>query len=422
MPATLRRPVVVAVVIGVLVVAGALYQSRPSQPAVGGPSPTPAASSSPSSLPSPSVIIIRAPSWTATGNMARPREGATAVPLLDNTVLVIGGNSNVAGPAAEIYDPRTGSWTATEPVITSDIQVTATRLLDGRVLVTSGGGDPSAPPTADLYDPTTGTWAATGALETPRWNASATLLPDGKVLVAGGDTFTHFFNPSVATSELYDPVTGSWTATGSLGTARSGHTATLLPDGRVMVAGGINLNDTLSYRLASAELYDPATGTWAPTGDMTEARESHTATLLGDGTVLAVGGWGEEAISASAELYDPTTGAWIAAGSPGTQFDGFTATLLSDGRVLVAGGMDSQQPTAKASTIIYDPDTGRWAATADMIQGRSGHTATLLPDGGVLVAAGSSERQSRDDEVPAHGAVWLSSAELYDPGNNLGSN
>jgi hypothetical protein len=405
--------VAAAVAIGFSLVGGALVGGLLTTPTPGPTFPSPTESA----IPSPSV---RAASWTATGGMARPRQSGVAVPLLDGTVLVIGGNSNVGEPAAELYDPQTGRWTATAPMVTSEWQVTATRLLDGRVLVTSGGGDPSGPSIAELYDPSTRSWAATGSLGTPRWDASATLLPDGKVLVAGGDTFTHSFNPSVASAELYDPVTGSWAATGSMDTARSWHTATSLRDGKVLVAGGVNLNDTLSYTLATAELYDPGTGTWARTGDMTEVRQSHTATLLGDGSVLVASRVGQD--STTAEVYDPTTGSWTAAGSLSAPLEGFTATLLLDGRVLVAGGMDTRpfnasDAPATAAAELYDANTGTWSATIEMIQARTRHTATLLLDGRVLVAAGISVRGSYSGETDGHDVGWLSSAELYDPGS-----
>ena len=366
-----------------------------------------------SAIPSPSA---RAASWTATGSMARTRDGAVAVPLRDGKVLVVGGNSNVADPAAEVYDPGTGTWTPTGPMVTPCGAFTATQLRDGRVLFACGAADPGVLASAELYDPSTGSWIATGAPGTPRNNATATLLPDGKVLLAAGDIITHFFNPSVATTELYDPATGSWTPTGDMQTARSWHTATLLGNGKVLVAGGANENDTLSYSLASAELYDPATGTWTPTGDMTEVRTSPTATLLDDGRVLVVGGSGDGAL-ASAEIYDPTTETWTATGSLSMPRVGNPATLLSDGRVLVAGGRvgDDLCGPRSASAELYDPRTRTWATTSDMIRGRDGHTATLLPDGRVLVAGG--RHSGKGFEPCGPGIDFLSSAELYDPGS-----
>jgi N-acetylneuraminic acid mutarotase len=417
-----------AAVIAVIAVGGAFYLLRPGQPAVGTPSPTPSASSSPaeSADPSPTFVPARPASWTATGSMAGQVHGGIAVVLQDGRVLVMGGFSS-PGPAAEVYDPRTGTWTATGPMVTPRWQSAAVRLLDGRVLVASGAGDPGVLASAELYDPRTDSWTATGSSATARYYATLTLLDDGKVLLAGGDKVTHSFNPSVASAELYDPATGSWTQTGSMHTARSLHIAMLLPGGKVLVVGGWNENDTLSYPLASAEVYDPATGTWAAAHDMLESTSVQTATLLANGRILVVGGTYElptpefvspwEGIAASAELYDPAADAWTMTGDLGKTVRGYTATLLSDGRVLVAGGMDrpwTAYAPASASAAVYDPSTGTWGATRDMIEGRSEHTATLLPDGMVLVAGGIIGLGSNDDGPGILGI--RASAELYDPG------
>jgi hypothetical protein len=333
-----------------------------------------------------------------------------AVLLQDGKVLVVGGNSNVADPAAEVYDPRTGTWTATGAMVTPRMQFAAVRLLNGRVLVV-GGAEVSLAggvlASAELYDPDTGTWTATGSLGTARFNITATLLPDGEVLVAGGNIVTaDESTPAVASAELYDPGTGSWTAAGSMGTARGGlegNTATLLGTGKVLVVGGD----------ATAELYDPDTRTWAPTGDMTPIL-SPTATLLGDGRVLVVGF--EVGPSSLAELYDPTTDSWTATGTLSEPIMGYTATLLSDGRVLVVGGEGFRDVcgTRLRSAELYDPRTGTWGPTSDMVQGRAGHTATLLPDGKVLVASG--QHSGMGGEPCGPGLDLLSSAELYDPG------
>src|SRR5207253_189440 len=173
----------------------------------------------------------------------------------------------------------------------------------------------------------------TGSLATARYFHTATLLPNGKVLVAGGDGD----GPSQESAELYDPASGTWTASGSLGAARDAPAATLLPNGKVVVAGVFNGIFDTGFNLASAELYDPASGTWTATGSLGAARSDHTATLLPNGKVLAAGGFGAGYLS-SAELYDPASGTWSATGSFTTGRNEHRATLLPNGKVLVAGG------------------------------------------------------------------------------------
>ena len=227
-----------------------------------------------------------------------------------------------------------------------------------------------------------GTWAATGALLEARYGIRATLLLDGTVLVAGGALNSEPY--VLASAELYDPSTGSWTTTGAMIEARSGYSATLLPDGEVLVAGGIStIVGSSPFPLATAELYDPRTGTWTAIDSMATARTGHTATLLVDGKVLVAGGlaaFGDNiprSTLASAELYDPGTKTWTAAAGMNEARDGHTATLLLDGKVLVVGGGNSQ-----ASAELYDSRGKTWTAVANPTEARSGYTATRLPMAG----------------------------------------
>jgi hypothetical protein len=176
---------------------------------------------------------------------------------------------------------------------------------------------------------------------------TATLLRDGRVLVTGG-------NGGFTASELYDPGTGRWTATGSMAQGRIGHTATLLPDGMVLVTGGCACSDPGAGERVTAELYDLGIGKWMPTGSMGTARIFHTATLLADGTVLVVDD-GLQDRPASAELYDPGSGRWTATASPAVARVGYTATLLVDGRVLVTGDYSHNSRAAE----LYTPGVGR---------------------------------------------------------------
>jgi len=176
------------------------------------------------------------------------------------------------------------------------------------------------------------------------------LLPNGKVLVAGG-----FANSGVLSSaELYDPASGTWTNTGSLAQAHFGHTATLLPNGKVLVAGG---EDAFGSFLATAELYDPSNGTWTATGSLNGKRAGHVATLLPDGEVLITGGVGENYVDrAFTELYDPASGTWTVSAELAIARDGHTATLLSSGGVLVAGG--TNESGSLDSGELYDVGLG----------------------------------------------------------------
>jgi hypothetical protein len=347
-----------------------------------------------SAAPSPTADESATSPWTATGNMVTPRQYHTATLLYDGRVLVAGGGNSQYVAQAELYDPNTGTWTATGKMIEARYGHTATLLLDGTVLVSGGIDDNSGVlSSAELYDPTSGKWTATGKMATARIAHTATLLPDGTVLVAGGSASSSH-GGELASAELYDPSIGAWTATGSLIEARYGHTTTRLRDGAVLAGGGFVEDSDINGALASTELYDPGSRSWAATGTMHEGRAKHTATLLLDGTVL-VAGFGA---LASAELYDPNGGSWSGTGSmTEARSNDPTATLLPDGRVLVTGG------GSLASAELYDPRSGTWSAVANMVWARYDHTATLLTDGRVLVAGGSNSQ-------------YVAQAELYDPG------
>ena len=327
---------------------------------------------------------VKAAGFVSASPMNKARNYHTATLLPNGKVLVAGGFG--ADTGAELYDPATDTWTVTGSLRVARAGACATLLPNGKVLVVAGGkSSQSFQSTAstELYDPAIGTWTLARPMKHARADtATATLLPNGKVLVADGGS-----------SELYDPATGTWTDTGSMGgdLTTSLHTATLLPNGNVLGAGG-----------TSSQLYDPSTGTWTTTGSLSERRGGHVATLLPNGKVLVAVG---NRLS-TAELYDPGSGSWSPTGSLAWDRMWSTATLLRNGQVLIAVGYSQATDTPISSGELYDPPTGTWTETA-MNDAHFAHTATLLPNGKVLVAGGLG-----------WGLSLLSSAELYEPDSN----
>lgn len=294
---------------------------------------------------------------------------------------------------------------------------TVTLLPNGKVLILGGLNSntvsaASALNTAELYDPATGFFTATGNMTTPRDLATATVLPSGKVLVVGGYDAT---GATLASAELYDPATGAFTATGSMSVPRQEHTATLLPNGKVLIAGGVKWAFPTTF-YASAEVYDPATGQFTLTSTMNSPHVDHTATLLSNGKVLVASGEGSvnpdgsnQQITPIAELYDSSTGTFTPTGSMNIGRFNQAATTLFDGRVLITGGYaDVNTRTATASAEIYDSGTGTFTPTGNMNVTRAEHSSTLLPNGTVLIGGGFNSGGF-------FSGVQLSTAEIYRP-------
>ncbi len=349
----------------------------------------------------PAAVPEAAGSWSLAGSMGAARAHHTATLLPSGTVLVAGGSGDAG---AELYDPASNSWSPAAGMSTARSDHTATLLPSGKVLV-AGGSNPSTGTmaSAELYDPAGNTWAPARSMSAARDDFTATLLPSGKVLVAGGCADSSCATNFLASAELYDPASDTWSPAGSMGAARSDFTATLLPSGKVLVAGGYNDGGDA---MAGAELYDPASNTWAPAASMSAARDDFTATLLPSGEVLVAGGYSYSTrTTASAELYDPASNTWAPAASMSAARDDFTATLLPAGKVLVAGGHDYSSNTL-AGAELYDPASNTWAPAASMSAARFMQAATLLPSGQVLVAGG----------VGLTPGSPTASAELYSPG------
>ena len=372
-------------------------------------------------------IRVFAHGFSVTGAMQLAHSGHTATRLANGKVLIAGGQSSGAGVnTAELFDPTTHQFTDAGSMQIGRVWHTATLLCDPaaptcanpKVLLAGGAISNGTIDSAELYDPTAGTFTPTaGSLVKARSGHTATLLLSGKILIAGGAGDASIVGSvygatSIASAELYDPATGTFSATaGPMAHARVGHTATLLPDGRVLIAGGA---DTGLVYLDSAEIYDPVTDTFSTVpSPMIMARVGHTATLLVSGKVLLVGGWGG-ADNVIAELFDP------AAVAPGASFTAagalvsgryfHAAVLQPDGSVLIAGGEPLDGCCTPAMALqhaeLYDPVTGMFTSTGGMHTGRSSLTATSLGSGDqVLVVGGDDGNQGA--------SVDFNTAEIY---------
>jgi len=448
--------------------------------------------------------------FTATGSMSTPRRFAATILLQNGTVLVAGGagatDPLVALSSAEIYDPVAGTFTPTGDMNVARRLTTGTLLDNGMVLIAGGTNTDLMLDSAELYNPANGTFTLTGNLNTGRGYHAARLLNDGMVLIAGGEAFSGSSTVALASVELYDPAHGTFTAIGSMNAARVDPTATLLNNGTVLFTGGWTISGTAEVPLSSAEVYDPVAAAFTMTGSLNSVRATQTATLLPNGTVLVVGGLDADGSVASAEYYEPGTltpagltsvtvsaapqttpatptispgayqrfiasgtfaggnqqlhavtwsssdsstvqisndaqnpGAAVAVGSPATvqpitmtaaagtisgtatlnvrptgfvttgsmqvAREDFMATVLNNGMVLVADGDGSSGVPAAAE--LYNPATGTFSATGTPLVPRYFGTATLLENGMVLIAGGSFTGNT------------LASAELYNPATGI---
>ncbi len=303
------------------------------------------------------------------------RRDQTATLLLDGRVLIVDGTTT----GAEIYNPDDGSFSPLPDPIYSHFQgLTATRLLDGRVLITGGY---RAPGTAEIFDPESNTFSATSPLKVSRSFHTATLLADGKVLIAGGQNGDF----SVVSAEIYDPALGTFSLTGNMTGDRTGHSATRLQNGNVLIIGGTHVTEPgIGYSQDIVEIYDPVTGTFRVTESMTYLASGHEATLLASGEVLVTRG------TVPAEIFDPNLEAFRISGVMNDPRRAHTATLLTDGTVLLAGGNIAVGPVVTNSAEIFDPTTESFRLIPPMFSKRQQHSATLLLNGDVLVAGGTN--------------------------------
>jgi hypothetical protein len=324
-------------------------------------------------------------------SMLTPRADHTATLLNNGKVLIAGGrNVNAVGinglDTAELYDPVAKTFTLSHGTMTTRrTGHTATLLLDGTVLL-AGGDNSTTATSAEIYDPIADSFHATvGNMTQVRSGHAAALLASGKVLIASGDVPLGGMSVP-GTAELYDPASRSFTATGNLSQVRAFATATRLLDGTVLIAGGEAGVGIDRVSLNSAELYDPTAGMFTlTTGSMSNARGRHTATLLNDGTVLVAGGeiFHTYGVNNSAEVYTPASQSFLKVGSMVFPRVSHTATFLpATGRVHVIGGGD-------VTTEIYDPTQAAFLQSTALQVVRTNHTATFLPsNAGILVCGG----------------------------------
>jgi len=354
-----------------------------------------------------SGLNLAAPSNLGGG---RPRVRQPNVSPHSGFVLLAGGQGNgqFALSSAELFDPAKNAFAAASSMKDARTDHTATVLPGGKILV-AGGEGPSgrAQSSSELYDPVSGKFSAIASkMNAARADHTATLISgcncpaDGKVLIAGGDTASGSLGSTLRSAELYDPAAGTFTATGAMKATRTRHSATLIASGplagNVLIAGGSS--DESGGDVASAELYDPATGQFTSTGRMSTPRESHSATWLSPGvvtgalagSVLIAGGGDASAPSDSAEVFNPQTATFSPVGAMTTARTLQAAVLLANGKVLIAGGQSSD--TFLLSAELFDPAHATFAATGSMHNLHAGATATVLENGGALIAGGRSNR------------------------------
>jgi hypothetical protein len=340
-------------------------------------------------------LSIRPSGFVQTGSMNEQRNFFQATLLFNGQVLVEDGQGAI-GPTAELYNPANGEFTFTgNPVTLRNSFYTATLLQNGKVLLVGGVSTtgPEAISSAELYDPVAGTFSATGSLNVGRYDHTATLLNSGQVLITGGQTSASSF---LLSAELYDPATGTFTLTGNLNVARGQHSATLLNDGTVLIAGGQVTGGSITD---GSEIYNPETGLFGIAGSLNAPRTGHTATLLQNGMVLVAGGEGPTSFPTSAELYNPATQMFTLTGSLATPRAEDTATLLNNGMVLFAGGGNNISSGVLASAELYNPSTGLFTSAGNLTIPRVNHAAVLLDSGMVLLVGGNVLTSSDSAEL-----------------------
>ena len=298
-------------------------------------------------------------------------------------------------------------WHAVASLPKESSNHTATLMPDGRVFVVGGRGFNGILSSTVSYDVTQNIWTTLPSLASARQDHTATLLPSGKLLIAGGfgGGIQTFAGNVLSSAELYDAGTDAWISTGTLALARMSHTATLLPSGKVVIAGGITFVNSMYSQTASVESYDPVSNSWSTLASMPAARSEHTSTRLSNGKIFIVGGSAGGIYLNSAVIYDTTTNTWVSAANLNFSRANHGASLLANGKVLVVGG--SGDSGSLFSAEIYDPGTNTWQIASPMLAKRTRFSMSQLSTGKVLVSGGYNSSQ-----------VYLADAELFDIGTN----
>lgn len=341
---------------------------------------------------------------TATKSMKHARQDHSPIALDGGRIAIIGGFDGVAFATpreVEVFDPSTKTWKLASPMARGRRNHATTRLADGKVLVVGGSELDARDPnngrwsTSDtaVWDPKLDTWTTAKAPAEPRSQHTATLLPDGRVVIAGGKLD---FGPALK-AEVFDPATNAFTSGGKLVRPRIFHAA-VVANNKLAIIGGTSVDwrttpngkEESNDLLDSIEVWDAATKTWKASAKLDHARANATATVLADGRVLVVGGEDNTGFVAPSELCDLATNKCTSAGSLTTARTEHAAVLLADGRVLISGGSTGKQsnPDFIATIEVWSPATQKWTVLGNLAEARNGHTATVLKDGSILIVGG----------------------------------
>ncbi len=378
--------------------------------------PKPSVGATIKATPAPSLAYGKG-TWATVDSLPQARWGTASLVMRDGRVMVIGGatgsSSNNATASVVIFDPVAKTWTAATDLLQARAYPMAVELADGSILVVGGSRNGQPLDSAERFNPENGTWVATGRLNLPRTQGTLTLLPDGRVLAAGGGIEAAPGWISTASTELFDPRTNQWSIGAPMSAARAIFTATLLKNGRVLVTGGATTYHGSSGNVTtSAEIFDPRSGKWSQAASLPKPLYVQSAALMPDGRVLVAGGWWSTSNSdpshGNVQIYDPVANNWTMTGSLVTPRAQFSLVPLPDGRFLAMGGVDPSYHTL-ASSEIYDPATGAWQTTGKLGVAMMWPAVGVLPDGRVFVAGGAL------DALAGHVTAV---SEIYTPARN----